>query len=442
MAGPAIRAFEIATELATIATVRLLSTQRSELSSPDFEILCGSKQSLRQQVDWADIIIFQGVLLTTHPWIVKTKKVLVADIYDPMHLENLEQQRGLSDEERLRRSLDILSAMNRQIRRADYLICASDKQRDFWLGQMAALGRLNPATYDRDSSLRSLIDVVPFGIQSAAPVQTQSLIKGRIPGIDTHDKVIIWGGGIYNWFDPLTLIAAIKQLSRSRPNVRLVFMGTKHPNPDVPAMKMATSATLLARELELLDSFVFFMEGWVPYEERANALLDADLGVSTHFEHLETAFSFRTRILDYLWAGLPIVATRGDTFGSIIESNGLGITVNPESVEELAAALEDILFNEQKAQDIRARVREFATTLSWSQVLKPLSAFVLNASEAPDRAAQFPRLLRLVDRDNGRRVLQRLQLYWLSARRIGLTPTLKSIANSIRLRVQRSGRVS
>ena len=53
---------------------------------------------------------------------------------------------------------------------------------------------------------------------------------------------------------------------------------------------------------------------WVPYDERADFLLDADLGVSTHLEHIETAYSFRTRVLDYWWAGLPVVATDGDTF--------------------------------------------------------------------------------------------------------------------------------
>ena len=44
----------------------------------------------------------------------------------------------------------------------------------------------------------------------------------------------------------------------------------------------------------------------------ANFLLEADIGVSTHVDHVETAFSFRTRILDYLWAVPPVVTTTGD----------------------------------------------------------------------------------------------------------------------------------
>ena len=84
---------------------------------------------------------------------------------------------------------------------------------------------------------------------------------------------------------------------------------------------------------------MFFNEGWVEYEDRQNYLLEADVGVSTHFDHVETEFSFRTRILDYLWAGLPVVATGGDSFADLIEDRGLGVTVPPEDVDALEAAL-------------------------------------------------------------------------------------------------------
>ena len=50
--------------------------------------------------------------------------------------------------------------------------------------------------------------------------------------------------------------------------------------------------------------------------------MEADVGVSLHLEHLETTYSFRTRMLDYLWAGLPIVASAGDGFAEIISRRG------------------------------------------------------------------------------------------------------------------------
>ena len=87
------------------------------------------------------------------------------------------------------------------------------------------------------------------------------------------------------------------------PEARLVFMGMKHPNPDVPAMAMANHSRELAEQLGLTGRHVFFNETWVPYQDRADLLLDADIGVSCHFDHIETEFSFRTRILDYPLGG-------------------------------------------------------------------------------------------------------------------------------------------
>ncbi len=90
---------------------------------------------------------------------------------------------------------------------------------------------------------------------------------------------------------------------------------------------MAVRARELADSLGLTGRHVFFNEKWVPYNDRQNFLLDADVGVSTHFEHIETTFSFRTRILDYLWTHLPIVTTRGDGFGDLVIAEGLGVAV-------------------------------------------------------------------------------------------------------------------
>ena len=48
-------------------------------------------------------------------------------------------------------------------------ICASEKQRDLWLGSMLADRLVTAERYDADPSLRTLIDVVPFGLPSSAP---------------------------------------------------------------------------------------------------------------------------------------------------------------------------------------------------------------------------------------------------------------------------------
>lgn len=386
MAGPAIRAFEMAKALSKVANVRLVSTVHASLEHPDFAIIDASAGGLHPNVKWADVIVFQGHLLASYPSLRSSDKLIVADIYDPMHLEQLEQGKDLGVEERLQSSVDVIGVLNDQIIRADFMLCASDKQRDFWLGQLAAMGRINPVTYDQDPSLRKLLDVAPFGLDDTAPIQKHHAIKGTVPGIAEGDKVILWGGGIYNWFDPITLIHAVDALAKRRPNVRMFFLGGQHPNPHVPKMKMAYQAQQLAKDLGLLDSIVFFNEGWVPYDERADFLLDADVGVSTHLDHLETAFSFRTRILDYLWASLPIVSTEGDTFAELIAAHQLGRVVPAKDVTALEVALEEMLFDGDEHAATKIRVAEFAQTMTWEKVLAPLIAYCLTGERAPDLA--------------------------------------------------------
>jgi GT2 family glycosyltransferase/glycosyltransferase involved in cell wall biosynthesis len=385
MAGPAIRSWQIARALSREHDVVLASTNRaSGLEHPDFEIRRVNGHQLHKLVDWCDVVVFQGYILFEHPVIGRDDKVVVADIYDPFHLEQLEQARDLSPADRrivVRSATDVL---NEQLGRGDLFLCASEKQRDFWLGQLAAVGRVNPVVYDDDESLGGLIRIVPFGVSDSTPLHTRPVLRNVVPGIDDDSRIILWGGGVYNWFDPISLLHAVDRLRTRLPEVRLYFLGMKHPNPHVPEMRMAVRTKALADELGLTGTHVFFNEGWVEYEDRQNYLLEADLGVSTHLDHVETEFSFRTRILDYLWAGLPVVATGGDSFAELIEDRGIGTTVPAEDVDALEEAMFALLSDPARVTECRKATAELADEFRWAKVLEPLVEFCRAPRRAPD----------------------------------------------------------
>ncbi|MCJ7437557.1 MAG: glycosyltransferase family 2 protein, partial [Acidimicrobiia bacterium] len=169
MAGPAIRAWQLACALSREHEVQLVTTLDCALSHPDFSVRTVEDPELSAAVDWCDVVIFQGNLMAQHHALRTTNKIVVADIYDPFHLEVLEQARTLAPQERRFASRSTKDVLNEQLMRGDFFLCASDKQRDFWLGQLAAVGRVNPATYDENESLSSLITVVPFGVSDEAP---------------------------------------------------------------------------------------------------------------------------------------------------------------------------------------------------------------------------------------------------------------------------------
>jgi len=389
MAGPAIRAWEIASALSLEHDVQLVSLGACSVSDPRFRTASVAGRDLRKLEQWCDVLIFQGLVMAANGWLADSEKVLVADVYDPFHLEQLEQAKDKGETVRRTIVRDCTTALNDQLARGDFFLCASQKQRDFWLGQLSGLGRINADTYDDDESLDSLIAVVPFGVADTPPRRTRPAIKGVVPGIGPQDKVILWGGGIYNWFDPLTLLRAVDRLRSERDDVRLFFLGLKHPNPDVPQMRMAVSARELSDSLGLTDKHVFFNEDWVDYDDRQNYLLDSDVGVSTHLQHVETQFSFRTRILDYLWAGLPIVATSGDTFAGILREHGLGLVVPPEDVDALTDALRRLLDDDALAQSCRDAIATYVPGATWSAALQPLIRFCRSPRRAPDLVGAF-----------------------------------------------------
>jgi len=152
----------------------------------------------------------------------------------------------------------------------------------------------------------------------------------------------------------------------------------------VPEMRMAVETRRLSDQLGLTDTHVFFNEGWVAYDDRQNFLLEADIGVSTHLDHVETEFSFRTRILDYLWASLPVVATGGDSFGDVIDAHGVGLTVPPGDVDALEDALFRLLDDADLAAGCRAASAKLAEEYRWSRVLEPLIEFCRAPRRAPD----------------------------------------------------------
>ena len=142
----------------------------------------------------------------------------------------------------------------------------------------------------------------------------------------------------------------------------------------------------LAGELGVLNISVFFND-WVAYDERARYLLESDIGVSTHRDHLETRFSFRTRMLDYIWAGLPIVCTDGDVFASMVNDHRLGLTVPPGNVTALADAIERLLGDPRELDECRRRLLEQADHFRWRAVVAPIARFCAAPHLAADRIA-------------------------------------------------------
>ena len=394
MAGPAIRAVELGRVLATEHEVVVATTAACDGVAPTgLTWQSVDTVGLRAIAAVSDVLVLGGDVLAANDWLARDAKgaAIVVDLYDPFHLEQLEQARDLGEERRRRVVFDCIDVLNAQAALGDTFLTASARQRDLWTGHLAACGRVNPATYDADPTLGELLRIVPFGVPDEPPQRfDEPVMRGVVAGIGPDDEILLWGGGIYNWFDPQTLIKAVDVLRSKRPNLRLVFMGARHPNPAVATMRAAVGARELSESLGLTGVHVFFSDtfssGWVPYADRGRYLAEATIGVSTHHDHIETAFSFRTRVLDYFWAGLPVVTTRGDAMADLVEAAGAGRTVTPGDVDGLAAALHELLDDNALRASAAQASRQLADSFRWSVVAAPLIDFCRHPYRAPDLA--------------------------------------------------------
>lgn len=396
MAGPAIRYWEFARVLCQHFRVKLIIPPYVKLPSdpvfsdpifdnPAFSLhICTNTADLRSVVETSDVIVTLGITVFLYPFLTELSQPLVLDIYNPFLLENL--QRDIKSDELSRWATfeSDLGALQQQLLAGDFFVCASERQRDFWLGMLSAVGRINPHTHQHDPTLRQLIDVVPFGLPDTPPEHHHPVLKGVYPGIAADDQVILWAGGIWNWLDPLSIIRAMPLILQERPNARLFFMGIKRPNPSTPNLKAVEAAIALSKELGLLDQSVFFND-WVAYHERQNFLLEADVGVSLHLDHIETHFSFRTRLLDHLWAGLPTVATHGDTLGAQMAEYGVAKLVAPQAVSDIARAVLFFLEQAELRDTLQSAFTQLVSRYQWKAVSQPLMQFCQSPYQAPDK---------------------------------------------------------
>lgn len=391
MAGPGIRCHALAGVMARHAQVCLAMPAGSTLpdSGAPFEAVQfepGQWGTIERQVREANVILLPSDMAWHFPQLAECTAWLAIDGYDPLMPEWLATY--AHESEAAAAWAARMTQLQPQFLAGDFFICASERQRDWWLGLLEAHGRITPADYLRDPSLRQLVDVVPFGLRATPPLKTRPAIKGVWPGIQPNDKLMLWGGGLWRWLDPVSAVQAMPIICAQQPSAKLVFPGTRHPNPalanlpsNVDAAKQAAGA------LGLLDHSVFFGD-WVGYEDWTNVLLETDVALSLHFDTLETRLAYRSRVFDYIWAGLPMVVTAGDATSEIISRHGLGSVVGVQDVEGIAR--EALRWLNAPSEDADRRFAAARGQFTWEEAAKPLIAFCMRVAGQlpPNRAGR------------------------------------------------------
>ncbi len=305
--------------------------------------------------------------------IVELPQLPVAvDLYDPWLIENLSYAETLGlDPYRNDHATWVL-----QLSRGDFFLCSSEEQRTFYLGFLAALGRANPERIGRDPDLATLIAPVPFGIaEELAP--HRPLLPPRRDG----ERRLLFGG-LYDWYDPWTLLDALAALER--PGWTLLLI--RNPNLESTPQRLLAEVEARCRRQGWWGERVQVLD-WVPADRRYDLLREVDLLVAPHRPSLETRLSLRTRFLDALAAGCPVVTSEGGTMARLLAAHGAGWVVPAGDEAALARALVEALDEETEAaaRARRAGARALLAEFRWERVLAPLVAFCRQPATDPTK---------------------------------------------------------
>ena len=365
----------VGTRFLTLARVLAKAGHRVTLAVPNeasespaidgVDVVQADPETLGTQADGHDWVLLHAHL-GNHFLTQRDDLPLVVDLYDPFLIENLHYHRDLgfapfsTDHETWRM----------QMGRGDLFLCSSEEQRLFYLGWLSALGRVNPLNVDDDPELRKLIIELPFGtpeVEAPNPPPRSDVL----PGVD-EDAPILYFGGIYDWYEPVTVLEAMPALLERDPRTVLVFV--EHPHPELTPMAEAERVRSLAVRRGWLGSTVRF-EPWREYDRRFELAQVADLAVVTHRPGLETDLSLRTRLVDLMWLGLPAVVTAGGTMARVVAETGAGSVVPAGDAGAVAKAVADLLDDNEKRREAADAGQIWAAERRWSVVSAPLLEF-------------------------------------------------------------------
>ena len=217
---------------------------------------------------------------------------------------------------------------------------------------------------------------VPMGLPDPPDASAEPLLRKHFPAIGGEDPLVLWWGSVWRWLDAGTAIEAIGRLAATRPDVRFVITAGKPPNAATDPLNVTDEARDLARRTGLLDRNVFFLDDWVPFEERHRYLGDADVGLTLHAATEEASLAARARYMDYVWASLPSVLAEGDEVGDRLAQAGAARLVPPRDPEATAATLDKLLGDRDSLANARQACRDVAAEYRWDALVAPLVAGV------------------------------------------------------------------
>lgn len=271
--------------------------------------------------------------------------------------------------------------LNIILHNADAYSTCSTPQKFALVGQLSMAGRLNRHTMGYDFVHAVLPGSPSKRNESTAPLR----LRGNTVPQDAF--VVLWCGGYNVWTDVDTLFKALDHAMGQDPCIHYVSAGA--------GVKMAEN-TSYERFLAMIEKSPhrerFHMLGWQPSSVVPALYPQADVGINLDAFHYETLLGTRTRLVEMMHNGLPVITTLGCELSHIVKEQGLGFTFEIGDAEtfssQILAMVRDKSLQKKLAQQAEAYTNE---ELSFQKTTAPFLAWAENPAFAPDRAVRKSR---------------------------------------------------
>ena len=222
------------------------------------------------------------------------------------------------------------------------------------------------------------IEIIPSGIDLTRCVPRADNRTLRLLGIPENAPLVVMVAALVRHKDPLTFVRAMKSVVSAVPNAHALMIGD---GPLRPEVERAIAQSGLGENVHLAG-----------YRTDADALLTtADVvALSSREEGLGTV------LIDALWMGKPIAATRAGGIPEIVEDGSCGLLSPPEDGPALGSTISRLLMDGALRTRFsiagRARASAFSVERTASQTALVYERVTAAARQRKEVKA-FPRML-------------------------------------------------
>jgi len=259
------------------------------------------------------------------------------------------------------------------LERGDKFSVVSNHQKFASIGELGARGRLN-----KDSTGYEFVHTIPSGFDATKFIHDKVVLRNKL--VKETDFVVLWSGGYNTWTDVETLYNGLAMTIEKNPRIKFVSIGGAIEGHDTLTYDLFNK---LIQKSPYRDNFILL--GWIPQDEVHNCYLESDVGLILDAPMYEGLLGCKTRVMEWIRAGLPTMATELCELTTVLHKQNLGYTFpigKPSAIKDLLLYLAD---HPHELKKTGKRAQEYGFEhFTFEKTTKPVQEWVSNPTIAPD----------------------------------------------------------